>query len=49
MQRTRVQSLGGEDPGGGHGSPLQGSSLEDPHGQRSLAGYRPCGRRVKHG
>ena len=26
-------------PGGGHGSPLQHSRLENPHGQRSLAGY----------
>ena len=28
-------------PGGGHGSPLQYSCLENPHGQRSLAGYSP--------
>ena len=26
-------------PGGGHGKPLQYSCLENPHGQRSLAGY----------
>ena len=26
-------------PRGGHGSPLQYSCLENPHGQRSLAGY----------
>ena len=26
-------------PGGGHGSPLQHTCLENPHGQRSLAGY----------
>ena len=25
--------------GGGHGNPLQYSCLENPHGQRSLAGY----------
>ena len=25
-------------PGGGHGNPLQYSCLENPHGQRSLAG-----------
>ena len=25
--------------GGGHGNPLQCSCLENPHGQRSLAGY----------
>ena len=30
--------------GGGHGSPLQNSCLENPHGQRSLAGYSPWGR-----
>ena len=30
-------------PGGGHGNPLQYSYLENPHGQRSLAGYRPWG------
>ena len=29
----------GRSPGGGHGSPLQYSFLENPHGQRSLAGY----------
>ena len=28
-------------PGGGHGNPLQYSCLENPHGQRSLAGYSP--------
>ena len=26
-------------PGGGHGDPFQYSCLENPHGQRSLAGY----------
>ena len=29
----------GRSPGGGHGNPLQYSYLENPHGQRSLAGY----------
>ena len=29
--------------GGGHGNPLQYSCLENPHGQRTLAGYRPWG------
>ena len=29
----------GRSPGGGHGNPLQHSCLENPHGQRSLAGY----------
>ena len=28
-------------PGGGHGNPLHYSCLENPHGQRSLAGYSP--------
>ena len=31
----------GRSPGKGHGNPLQYSCLENPHGQRSLAGYRP--------
>ena len=31
----------GRSPGGGHGNPLQDSCLENPHGQRSLAGYGP--------
>ena len=30
-------------PGGGHGNPLQYSCLENPHGQRILAGYSPWG------
>ena len=29
----------GRSLGGGHGNPLQYSCLENPHGQRSLAGY----------
>ena len=33
----------GRSPGGGHGSPLQYSSLEKPHEQKSLASYRPWG------
>ena len=33
----------GRSPGGGHGNPLQCSCLENPHGQRSLVGYRPYG------
>ena len=36
----------GKSPGGGHGNPLQYSSLENPHGQRSLAGYSPWGGKV---
>ena len=33
----------GRSPGEGHGNPLRYSCLEDPHGQRSLAGYSPWG------
>ena len=33
----------GRSPGVGHGNPLQYSCLENPHGQRSLAGYSPWG------
>ena len=33
----------GRSPGGGNGNPLQYSCLENPHGQRSLAGYSPWG------
>ena len=33
----------GRSPGGGHGNPLQYSSLENPHWQRSLVGYSPWG------
>ena len=33
----------GQSPGGGHGNPLQYSCLENPHGQRNLAGYSPWG------
>ena len=36
--------LGWENsPGGGHGNLLQYFCLENPHGQRSLAGYSPYG------
>ena len=35
----------GRSPGGGHSNPLQDSRLENPHGQRSLAGYSPQGRK----
>ena len=31
--------------GGGHSNPLQYSCLENPYGQRSLAGYSPKGRK----
>ena len=33
----------GRSPGGGHDNPLQCSCLENPHAQRSLAGYGPWG------
>ena len=33
----------GRSPGGRHGNPLQYSCLENPHGQRNLAGYSPWG------
>ena len=39
MWETWVRSLGGRSAGGGHGNPIQYSCLENPHGQRSLAGY----------
>ena len=35
----------GRSPGGGNGYPLQHSCLENPHGQRSLAGYSSRGRK----
>ena len=35
----------GRSPGGGHGNPLQFSCLENSHGQRSLEGYSPWGRK----
>ena len=33
----------GRYPGGGHGNPFQYFCLENPHGQRSLAGYSTWG------
>ena len=35
----------GRSPRGGHGNPLQCSCLENPHGQRSLAGDSPWDRK----
>ena len=35
----------GRSPGGGHGNSLQYCCLQNPHGQRSLAGYSPWGRK----
>ena len=43
---TRDEGLipgSGRSPRGGQGNPLQYSCLENPHGQRSLAGYSPQG------
>ena len=45
-----VEELGsipglGRFPGEGHDNPLQYACLENPHGQRSLAGYCPGGRK----
>ena len=42
--KSSIPSLG-RAPGGGHGNPLGYSCLENPHGQRSLAGYSPKGRK----
>ena len=39
----------GRPLGGGNGNPLQYSGLEKSHGQGSLVGYSPWGRRVGHG
>ena len=35
----------GRSPGGGHGNPLHYSLPENPHGQRSLVGHGPRGRK----
>ena len=35
----------GRSSGGGHSNPFQYSCLENPHGQRSLVGYSPRGRK----
>ena len=35
----------GRFPGEGQGNPLQYSCQKNPHGQRSLAGYSPWGRK----
>ena len=38
----------GRSPGGRHGNRLQYSCLENPHGQRSLAGYTPRGHKESY-
>ena len=35
----------GRSPGRGDGNPLKYSCLEDPHGERSMVGYSPWGRK----
>ena len=45
IQETWVQSLGWKDPLEEGKAILQYSCLENPHGQRSLAGYSPWGRK----
>ena len=40
--------LGVESPGEGNGNPLQYSCVENPHGQRSLAGYCHGVARIRH-
>ena len=54
MQETQVQSLGWEDllgwedPGGGHGNPLQYSCLENPHGLQPARLLCPWGFKQSH-
>ena len=43
MRETWVPSLGWEDHLEEHGNPLQYSCLQNPHGQRSLAGCSSWG------
>ena len=38
----------GRSPGEGKGNPFRYSCLKNPHGQRSLEGYSPWSRRVRH-
>ena len=42
-QKLENISLLGDGTGGRHCNPLQYFCLENPHGQRSLAGYSSCG------
>ena len=43
MQNPEFDPWVEEILGGGHGNPLQYSCLENPYGQRSLAGYSSWG------
>ena len=45
LQENKFVLFRAAAPGEGHGNPLQYSCLENPHGQRSLAGYSPWGRK----
>ena len=48
-KRWGLDPRSGRSSGGGHGNPAQYSCLENPHGQRNLAGYSLWGRqRVRH-
>ena len=43
IRDTSVIPGSGRSPGGGHVNAFQYTSLENPHGQRSLVGYSPQG------
>ena len=45
MQETRVRSLSQEDPWRREWQPTPVFSPGESHGQRSLGGYGPCGRK----
>ena len=45
VQETQVQSLGWEDPWRGEWQPTPVFLPGISHGQRSLVGYSPCGRK----
>ena len=54
MIKSDVGDLGSiprlrRSPGGGHGTPLQYSCLENPHGQRSLVDHSPWGHKQSMG
>ena len=54
MIKSDVGDLGsiprlGRSPGGGHGTPLQYSYLENPRGQRSLVDHSPWGHKESMG
>ena len=42
---SSIPGLGNGNPGEGNGNPLRYSCLENPQGQRSLAGYHPWGQK----